>query len=364
MRILYLAPPLPHCRKFVETFSRDHEVLAVTQFRDRPPGWEWLGTPGRFARWIPGFNVPALRRTIERFKPDLLHAFHLLPTGYLASLSRFRPLVISPMGADVYLVGGQISRLGEVLAASPLPLYWHVALRRRFDLAIAECAHVVSRMEWLGYEPTKLRAIPWGPDCSVFTPDARDEKLREMLLAGSHADTLLISTRTLRAVYGVDRVIRALPRIPESVRLVVCGAGPDEPRLRGLARRLDVGARIHWSGALTPEEMPRYLASSDIAISLARSDTVSVAILEAMACGLPVVVRDVGGTGEFVTDGESGLLLDDGEPRKAADAVRGLAEVPAKARRMGAAAREKVRAKADWRECSRRIEKEYEKLAP
>jgi glycosyltransferase involved in cell wall biosynthesis len=100
-----------------------------------------------------------------------------------------------------------------------------------------------------------------------------------------------------------------------------------------------------------------------VAISLAYSDTISVALLEAMACGVPVIARDVGGTREFLTHGSSAILLPDSSPEKTARELSALLLDGPRMRSMGSKAREEVIEKADWRKCAPVIDREYQVLA-
>ncbi len=361
MRILYFVPPDTHARKFVRTFSKEHEVVAVTQFPCDEPGWISLGVRSRFRRWMMDHNARLLRKVIERERPDIVHAFHVLPSALIAVRAGARPLVISAMGADVYLRGGQISPLGEMLHLTPLPRLWHRRIRGAFDLGIVECEDAKRRMSGLGYPADRIKVIPWGPDCGEFVPSPGDERLRESL--GGRFEHLVACTRSHWPVYGVEEVVRMTPFLPRNVGLVMCGSGAQTPRLRALASRLGVAERINFMGRVAQERLPSILNCCDAAVSLARSDTISVSLLEAMACGLPVLARDVGGTGEYVTHGSSGILVRDSSPEIAARELDAMLQDEPKRKRMGQRAREDVLAKADWRRCAPAIDAEYRSLA-
>ncbi|MGD0114510.1 MAG: glycosyltransferase family 4 protein [Dehalococcoidia bacterium] len=126
----------------------------------------------------------------------------------------------------------------------------------------------------------------------------------------------------------VDRAIRALPAIrrqlPEAL-LVVLGDGEERAHLESLARELRVADAVRFEGAVPQAEVRRYLWAADVFLSLNELSNVGNPLLEAMACGKPIVTIDNGATSDLIHDGETGLLLPSGEPQRVAEAVLRLA---------------------------------------
>jgi sugar transferase (PEP-CTERM/EpsH1 system associated) len=141
-----------------------------------------------------------------------------------------------------------------------------------------------------------------------------------------------------------------------SFRLHLAGAGPSLSELQRLAAQLGVGHRVGFLGHNT--DISAILAQASLFVLSSVTEGVSLALLEAMACRLPVVATAVGGNVEVVIDGETGLLVPPRSPAALAGAMLKLYRQPELARRMGVAGRKRVEARFD----SRRMVAEYESL--
>lgn len=136
-------------------------------------------------------------------------------------------------------------------------------------------------------------------------------------------------------------VIRALAQVPE-LQLDFVGDGPDEAAARQLAAETGVAGRIAFLGRRT--DVPHVLARSHIFVLSSLSEAFPISTLEAMRAGLPTVVANVGGAGEAVRHGETGLLFERGDAAELAARLRVLAADPALRARMGARARARFEA--------------------
>ena len=104
---------------------------------------------------------------------------------------------------------------------------------------------------------------------------------------------------------------------------------------RQLAHRLGIGARVHFAGWLAPERLLELHRTSDALVLASRHEGMPMAIIEALAAGLPVIATPVGLIPETLRDGETALLVPPGEPVALADAMERLALDPALGRRLG-----------------------------
>ncbi len=133
----------------------------------------------------------------------------------------------------------------------------------------------------------------------------------------------VVVPRRLFPKNGVEFALRALPlvraTIPE-VEFLLIGDGPERTRLEALAHTLGVGSAAHFLGARPHEEMPGLLCSAELAVFPSLMEATSVAALECMACGIPVVATRVGGLPEIVDDTVGGLV----EPADPPSLARGI----------------------------------------
>ena len=160
-----------------------------------------------------------------------------------------------------------------------------------------------------------VNVIPWGIDMNLFCKDsaARTAARKEL---GWEGNKIMIMTRNFHRVYGVSRFLEALPHVfksQPSARALLVGGGPLETELRGLARSLRIEDRVRFLGVVPNAEMPKYLNGADLYVSSSLSDGTSTSLLEAMACGLPVVLTDLPSNREWIKDGVTGLLVPDGD---------------------------------------------------
>jgi glycosyltransferase involved in cell wall biosynthesis len=135
-------------------------------------------------------------------------------------------------------------------------------------------------------------------------------------------------------------LLRAAAMLP-GVRFIFAGEGPERANLEDRVARLGLGNRVIFLGQR--DDVPHLLASSDLFVLPSLHEGLPLALLEAMALGLPVVASSIGGIREVVTDGKTGLLVPPGDPVALAGAIGRLFDDPELARRLSTAAQESVR---------------------
>lgn len=172
---------------------------------------------------------------------------------------------------------------------------------------------------------------------------------------------LLVAVGNLYPVKDHATLIRALPKLP-GVRVAIAGRGEEEENLRRLSVELDVSDRVHLLGLR--DDVDRVLASADLFVQPSLSEGLPLAILEAMAFGLPVLASRVGGMAEAVADGETGLLVEPGDAEGLAEGARRLLADPQGMKAMGAAGRRRVEAEFSVRTMADAYESAYLSLLP
>ena len=141
-----------------------------------------------------------------------------------------------------------------------------------------------------------------------------------------------------------DTLLEAFQRVLQSypgTRLLIAGDGPERPRLERKVHSLELGNSVQFLGHV--EDVTRVFAQLDVYVQSSHIEGFSVAILEALASGLPVVATRVGGNSEAVLDNVCGLLVEPRNPKALAAALCELLKDPERSRRMGAAARQHAR---------------------
>lgn len=141
-------------------------------------------------------------------------------------------------------------------------------------------------------------------------------------------EVFLITTSRLVKKNACDDVIKALPHLPQHVRFIILGTGPDEEMLRNLTKELGVESRVSFVGFVDHAEMPKYLKVSDIFIRPSLSEGFGSSFVEAFAAELPVIATQEGGIADFLFDPErnpnkppTGRAVDARNPEQIARAV-------------------------------------------
>jgi glycosyltransferase involved in cell wall biosynthesis len=328
-----------HTRRWVEYFrGRGHEVGLWSL----EPGPAELAAQPLPRLPLPGFARyplarPALDHALERFGPDLVVA-HFVPNyGLLGALCGRHPLAVIAWGSDLLVVGRR----------DPLRAARTRFVLRRADLVIADSEGLAEAARAQGAPRERVVALPWGIDLERFRP------------AVTREPELIVSTRMHEGIYDIETVIEAArPLLLErpASRLLIAGDGGRRAALeRRAARRLPAG-RWQFVGRLEPLALADTLGRAAVYISAARSDSTSVSLLEAMACGALPVVCDLEGNREWVAEGEGARLFRAGDPGDAARALRLALADPAWAAAARARNRAEVEARADWRINMERIE--------
>lgn len=282
----------------------------------------FLALPGVMRRWDGMMMALACLPTLWRLKRDdgynLIDAHFAYPDGYAATLlGRWLDLPVT------------LTLRGTEVPHSRVP-----ALRSRVIRALTRATRVFSVSDSLrrlaielGMPADKGRVVGNGIDIERFRPAPRDEARAKFNLPDNAR--VLVSVGALVERKGFHRVIDCLPALlrdfPELHYLVVGGANPEgdmRAELVARAAALGLAERVHFLGALPPDELRWPLSAADVFVLATRNEGWANVFLEAMACGLPVVASDVGGNREVVCRPELGEIVPFGDPEALTAALR------------------------------------------
>lgn len=197
-----------------------------------------------------------------------------------------------------------------------------------------------------GFPSERLRLIPHGVDP------------RPPVEAGKGRPLVVATAANLERWKGIDVLLDACARVETPLRLEVFGDGAERPRLEAQAARLGVDARFHGYVA----DVPARLSGLDLFALPSRGENLPVAVMEAMAAGLPVVATRVGGVPELVVDGETGLVVEPDDAPALASALQSLAGDRARRGALGRAGARRIREHFSAEVIARRMVDLYEEL--
>jgi glycosyltransferase involved in cell wall biosynthesis len=349
----------------MDTERFENEIVSLTGILDLAQRMEGIGVPVRtlgMKRGVPNpLVVIRLAKWIRESKPDVIHTwmYHANLVGALAArLANDVPVV---WGIHHNSFDPRVNKRQTLLVNRACAL-----LSRRLPARIVCCSEAsLGLHKQSGYAPEKLEVIPNGFDVEQLRPNpAARRSLRAEL--GIPGDAVLIGMAArFHPHKDHHNFIRAAGRIhrqkPE-VQFLLCGL--DNTRTnQQLARWIQeegIDACCHLLGVR--RDVDRFFAALDIATTSSLSESFPVVIGEAMACGTPCVVTDVGDSAAIV--GQTGIVVPPKDPEKLADACARLVDAgPEVRRRLGMAARRRVEEKFSLPMVVERYQALYQDLA-
>ncbi len=254
-------------------------------------------------------TYPLLRRMRRSY--DVIDAHYFYPDGVAAALLGewlCVPVVITARGTDV-----------NVIPSFPLPRRMILWASKRAAHVITVCQALRDKLIFHGADAAKITVLRNGVDLERFRPVNRDASRRLLGLTR----TTLLSVGNFLESKGHHIAIEALAGLPDCELLVV-GDGKMEAALRELAIRVGVAGRARFLGAMGQEELRAVYTAADMLVLASSREGWPNVLLEAMACGTPVIATRIGGMPEVVQSHEAGILMDARSPRALIEAVRGL----------------------------------------
>jgi len=278
----------------------------------------------------------------SRGRPDVVHS-HFWMSG-LAAVEAAEPLGI-PVLHTYHALGVVKQRHQGAHDTSPagrIQLERWLALGA--DRVIATTADEAGELTAMGADPDRITVVPCGVDLARFRPDdaggpGAAPRFRPDPRRCAHR-VVVVSRLVERK--GIGNVIQALQDVPDT-ELLIAG-GPPEPmidddpevaRFRAVADRAGVADRVTFLGAVQRADVPTLMRSADAVACCPWYEPFGLVAVEAMACGVPVVVSAVGGLAETVLDGITGLHVPPRSPAAIAGALGRLLADPGRAARMG-----------------------------
>jgi glycosyltransferase involved in cell wall biosynthesis len=258
-------------------------------------------------------DLKILKRTVRESKPDIIFLQTLLYPCYLAFLlPQAFPIMITFWNGDLTWWAewtGIERKLKKALVA--------YGVRRARAITVNSTLAFNACVE-CGAEREKIRLIRYpGVDLSVFTPSAKGQARIKL---GIDFEKVVLWPRGLGSYLNSDVIIEAIPMVirkhPNTLFLFISGNGKEQEWQQHLQRVKEFGfeRNVRWDGNVPWELMARYYNASDVMVSISSNDSLPNCMLEAMACGTPIVMGDIPAIREWVTDGVNGFLVPPRDP--------------------------------------------------
>ncbi|MER2072031.1 MAG: glycosyltransferase [Psychrobacillus sp.] len=253
--------------------------------------------------------APALKKMLKEWNPDILHSHFISSYGLLGAIVDYKVHFVSVWGKDIFDFPKK-NKLNEKLV--------------RFTLskatAICSTSHIMAKETNL-YTNRPVYVTPFGVDLEKFYPKDTNET----------NDKIVVGTvKALEDKYGIADLVKGFAMFhkeyPNS-ELLITGDGPQRQEYEQLADELGISSVTTFTGKVPNTEVPAIIRSMSIFAvpSTEDSESFGVAAVEAMACGVPVVVSNVGGLPEVVVKDVTGIVTDKESPDQLAAAFIKLA---------------------------------------
>jgi D-inositol-3-phosphate glycosyltransferase len=356
---------------------RGHRVTVYTRRDDpdlperveTPQGYSVVHVPAGPAEHLPkdellqymGPFAQVLDAQWATDRPDITHA-HFWMSGIATGLAA-RHLDLPTV--QTFHALGVVKRRhqGAQDTSPPARLKLEAMVARNATWVAATCTDEVFELMRMGRSRSRISVVPCGVDVDLFTPNGprapRGEQHR------------IVSVGRFVPRKGFDVVVRALTAIPNAELVIVGGperaeldADPEARRLRKLAAELGVADRVRLYGSIAREDMPAILRSADVVACTPWYEPFGIVPLEAMACGIPVVASAVGGMLDTIVHDVTGRLVPPKRPAELADALNHLLRDAFLRRSLGAAGRDRARARYTWDRITADTLRIYDRLVP
>ena len=293
---------------------------------------------------------PGVARALRRFRPDLIHAVNPFILG-IATPFHARHLGV-PLVASYHTNVAAYTRfygLGFLYELTRRYTRW-IHNSARLTLCTSEATRQYLYSEGI----KRVRLWPQGVDARRFDPTKASQEWRIRLSGGHPRDPLLLYVGRLAPEKGIERLGAVLGSVPDA-RLAIVGEGPARADLEKKLR----GTPTVFAGLLRGEDLAAAYASADLFLFPSTTETLGIAMIEALASGLPVVAAESGASREVVADGENGLLYEPGRNDALVSAVAKVLSDDALRGRLARGAREAA-LQRDWASSVRALRAYYE----
>jgi len=333
--------------------NKGHKISLITQhnkgvnsFNDNVNIYE-LPIKNSYGYYL---NYPIAKFYIRKIKPDIINTHYASGYGTLSRLVNFTPTLLSVWGSDVYDFPYRSNIKKKILIKN-----------LNASTEIASTSYAMKNQIEKFVDKKKINITPFGIDLNKFYPNPKKD-----------SDVINIGIiKNLEPVYGVEYLIRAFKLLIDKidsnknkrdVNLIIVGTGKQENYLKQLTINLNIKKYTNFVGAVSHDYVPELLNTFDIFCAPSIRESFGVAVIEASACELPVIVSDVGGLTEIVDHGKTGFVVSSKDVKGIGERLYELTYNKEKRELFGKNGRKKVEKLYNWSDNVSKMEKIYSNI--
>ena len=239
-------------------------------------------------------NAPYLKRQLQVNNYDLVNSHYASGYGTLSRLTGVHPISLAVFGADVY----------DYPFKSKANMRRVIKNLNNADVITSTSNVMADKVREFYHTDKEIFVTPFGVDLNIFKP--LDKKRDDCFVFGI--------IKKIEPKYGVDLLIKAYKKFKDShpnanSRLVIYGRGSSVEELKQLSLEQKISNEVQFEGFISNEKVPEAFNRMNVACFPSVSESFGVAAVEAMACGVPVIVSDAPGFTEVVENGVTGLIV-------------------------------------------------------
>jgi D-inositol-3-phosphate glycosyltransferase len=318
-----------------------------------------LNVAKRFGVPYPVISFSAYKTFTQLMKNcDIVHAHgHVYMSSYLAGMvakKYGKPFIVTQHNTfiDYQSFLNIVEQLNDLFIGKQV--------LKRADRIVTVSEETKKYVLRLGADKTKTSVIYNGVDTDVFRPANKEENRKKLGLPKNRK--IILSVRRLVYKNGLDTLLESVPHAAQNhpdILFVVAGKGPSRKLIEDRIKELGIEANIRLAGFVPDNLLPAYYGAADcFVLPSASGEGLPLVLLEAMACGLPVIATAVGGTPEILRNMKNGVLVPPRNPEAMAEALSRLLS-EGRGTALGVEARRVVEGRFTWEENVRQLEEVY-----
>jgi glycosyltransferase involved in cell wall biosynthesis len=318
MKICYIGDAQNiHLQKWARFFAKnENEIFILSpklhKFKEKNIKVYLLKNKNKIVLLKSLFSVFETRKLIKKIKPDIVHGHFVSVYGFPTVFSGDHPKIISCWGTDI-LIHPDKSLLTR--------LYVLISFKKA-DIIHSPSKDCTEKIKSFGIEQKKNIEFPEGTNLKLFNPEKTKEFPEE--IKEWKNNFIVLSTRAFEPVYNIEQIINAIPLVIKKnnkFRFVFIGQGYLKNKMIELSKKLGIEKYIKFLGKIPNKKMPLFYHNAKIYLSASLSDSTSVALNEAMACGCFPILSDIEANRPWIKNGKTGFLFPLDNPKILAEKI-------------------------------------------
>lgn len=301
------------------------------------PEYVRLKSDGNLLKAVYLLSVPSLRKTIKKYNCDILHGQSASSYGLIGALSGFHPYIISVWGNDVYIFPHK-----------------HKIFKKILEYSLKKADVITSSSKTMAkyskrFTDKEILVTHGGIMLDKFKPMRRENSIYD------ESDFVIGTVKMMEPKYGSEDILDAFyivkKKYPEKpLKLLMVGRGSMIDYLKEKSTILGISESVQFTGKVPFDQVPKYHNMLDVYLAPSTDDSESfgVGILEAAACGKPVIVSNIGGLPEVVIDNYTGFMIQPKSPAVLAEKIEKLLLDDSLRKQFGVNGRKFVEEKYDY----------------